>query len=309
MKSTIIKSENPSDRNRGIAFLLSFLFTGLGQIYNGNFSKGMIFFIFRILTLLIIPFYAILYKDNFSVLFFLTAIGLHVLTWLICSFESLFTVKSNLSYNLRKYNNIIIYLIYIIVTSGLLFLSFFIICFFFLIDKVQSDMMHPSIIKNDYILINKYSVKEANIGDIVSFISDEKDKMLIGRILARPGDLIKQEKNDIFINDSPLIRGIFSEEELKKTGIKNEENLFYEINNNKKYPVIIKPNDNIKSKSKPVSVKDNELFITYDNRNADSEYFLIDKNKLTGIVHGILYSKNINRIFNKPYILVKNPLF
>ena len=187
---------------------------------------------------LIIPFYLMLYKNNFSILFFLIAIGLHILIWFITPIESLFYAKSNISYNLRKYNNCIFYFIYAALTAALLFLSFYLIKLFFSIEEVQISNMNPSLVKNDFILINKYSLKDAETGDIIRFQLNESDRIFFGRIIALAGDSIRSENNELLINDIPLMHGIIPDVELKKTGIKNQEDLFYEVNNKRKYHFI-----------------------------------------------------------------------
>ncbi|MCI0453925.1 MAG: hypothetical protein L0Y68_02880 [Candidatus Dadabacteria bacterium] len=40
-------------KNPGIAAVLSFFFTGLGQIYNGQIGKGILFIIFQIISILL----------------------------------------------------------------------------------------------------------------------------------------------------------------------------------------------------------------------------------------------------------------
>ena len=168
MKSAIIKSESSLKRYPVLAFALSFIFTGLGQIYNGDFSKGIVFFILRILSIVFIPLYVIL-QNNFSIIFVLAAVAVHLFVWLISSVEAMYSTKGKHAYNLKKYNTILFYIFYGIINSVLVVFSIFLIISLFSIYKIQTDDMNPILIKNDYILINKYAVKNTGAGDIIFF--------------------------------------------------------------------------------------------------------------------------------------------
>jgi TM2 domain-containing membrane protein YozV len=43
-------------KNPGVAAVLSFLITGLGQIYNGNIGKGIVLFLIQIVNLALMSF-------------------------------------------------------------------------------------------------------------------------------------------------------------------------------------------------------------------------------------------------------------
>ena len=301
MKSKIIKSESSLRRYPVLAFILSFFFTGLGQIYNGDFSKGIVFFILRILTLLIIPLYVLMRSDGIPILFFISAIAIHVLIWLISPLESICSAKNNLVFNLRKYNSFLFYFVYGIVISVLLILSCFLIQLFFSIEEIVTNNMKPTLIKNEYVLINKYNAGNAGAGDIVTFSLD--GMVRIGRIIAQPGELIKKIGKDLYINDAPLSYGIFTKIEIEKLGIDNSEDLFYEINGIKKYPVILRPSTAEKASDiKPFFLGNDELFVAFDNRSSNVVYNKIRLEAVKGIVEGIIYSERFERILNKPYL-------
>ncbi|MFH0977600.1 MAG: signal peptidase I [Spirochaetota bacterium] len=303
MKSEIIKSESSLKRYRTLAFALSFVFTGLGQIYNGDLSRGIVFFIVRILSLLFIPVYLIIQKD-FSVLFVLTAAGLHILVWLISPIEAMQSAKGQNAYNLKKYNSVSFYLLYTFVNSVLVILSVFLMTSFFSIEKIETDNMNPALLKNDYILVNKYAAGHIDIGNIILFSS--KNGIIEGRIIGRDGDTVSKKQNYFYINDGALSYNIFSKSELTAMGLTNSEDLFFEVNGKRRYPVKLKPGkDKNAPFIKPVTLGSNELFIAFDNRSKDDSFEVIKTDSVIGRAEGIIYSKNISRIFNRLFLAVE----
>lgn len=68
-----------SRKNEGVAAVLSFLFTGLGQIYNGQIGKGLIFVLIGIML--------------FITIFFLIGLVLYPIFWIYNIYDAYDTVK------------------------------------------------------------------------------------------------------------------------------------------------------------------------------------------------------------------------
>ena len=131
MKNRIITSTIPLKRSPVTAFILSFIFTGLGQIYNGDLSRGIVFFVLRILSLVIIPFYAVLKCADSCLSFFVIALAFHIIIWIASPFESLIGARRKGAENKKTYNSIIFYFVYTILSIVLLMLSVLFVSFFF----------------------------------------------------------------------------------------------------------------------------------------------------------------------------------
>jgi signal peptidase I len=303
MKSAIIKSESELIRYPVLAFALSFIFTGLGQIYNGDFSKGIVFFILRILSIIFIPLYVIL-QNNFSIIFILSAVAVHLFVWLISSVEAMYSTKGKYAYNLKKYNTILFYIFYGIINTVFVIFSFFLIISLFSIKKIQTDDMNPLLLKNDYILINKYASKNAGVGEIIFFSS--KSDLIAGRIIAGDADMISKKGNNYYINDSALSYSIISKLELEKMGLSNSEDLFLEINGEKKYPVKLKSGKNKGTRTiESIALGKGEFLIAFDNRSKNDFHEAVSLNSVVGRVEGIIFSKELKRIFNTMYLYGK----
>lgn len=87
---------------------------------------------------------------------------------------------------------------------------------------VKNYSMSPTLQENDFLIINRFLYKrsEPKRGDIVVFQSnlktdDGKDKLLIKRVIAIPGDEIVIKDGDVFINGTILkedyISGVYTE--------------------------------------------------------------------------------------------------
>ena len=296
MKSAIIKSQTSLRRYPILAFIMSFLFTGLGQMYNGDFSKGIALFILRIFSLIFVPLYVII-QNKFSMIVVIVAAAVHLFVWIFSSAEAASSAKDKLAYNLKRYNSFLLYIVYMLINSGLMTFCILLIISLFSINQVTTDDMNPSLLKNDYILINKYAAKIVVPGDIISFHSN--NSLLTGRLLAANPDMVTVKAKNYFINDSALTYSVIPKPVMEKLGLANSEDLFFEINGEKKYPVLIKPEKKIKDRTvESIIPGTEELFIAFDNRVKNNSHFTVNAGFITGRVEGIVYSKEIKKIFN-----------
>lgn len=297
MKSTIIKSESSLRRYPLPAFAMSFLFTGLGQIYNGDFSKGIVLFILRIISLIFIPLYVII-QNSFSIIPALTAALFHIGIWIFSSVEAMHSAKDKRSFNLKKYNSILLYIFYIIINSAFVAFSIFLIISLFSVQKIDTDDMNPALLKNDYILINKYAAKKIAPGDVI--LLSLNNKLIAGRIIASDADMVSKKGNNYYINDAALSYTVISKPELEKLGLPNSEDIFFEINGEKKYPVLIKSgNKNNEKIAEPINLGKGEFLIAFDNRIKNGSWETVAQDSVIGRVEGILYRKDIKSIFSR----------
>ncbi len=302
MKNDIIKSERDMQRYPKHAFVLSFFFTGLGQIYNGDLSKGIVFYALRVLTLLIIPISTILKSIDSYISFFVFAIVLHIVFWLLSPLEAIYGAEGKDAVNLKRYNSLLFYSIYGVLSTGILICSFLFVSLFISTETIGTNRMNPTILDEECILINRYAINNLDIGDVVVYT--DKGVNNISRIIAKEGDTLRYENNAYHINDTQLQLGILTGIEQERMGLENSEDLFYEVNGRRKYPVrvsMIKSPD-VPKKSTIISVEQNMLLLSIDDRTKDNPYFIIDRSQVNGKVEGILYSSKFTRLLLQPYL-------
>ncbi len=303
MKKDIIKSESDLPRDQRIAFALSFFFTGLGQIYNGDFSKGIVFLALRILSLLIIPISGALKSIDSFISFFVIAFVFHAIFWILSPIEAMFGARGKDSVNLKRYNSLFFYSIYGTLSTGLLIFSFIFVTLFISIERIDTNRMNPTFLEDEYILVNRYAHKDLDVGDVVIYSNNGTNS--IGRIIAKENETFRQEGNAYYINDTPLQLGIVAEPESDELGLENSENLFVEVNGRRRYPVIVNmpesPTD--RDQGKTVFVLPGMLMLSIDNRMKDDPYHTIESKQISGNVEGVLYSSKFSRLLTQPYLM------
>jgi signal peptidase I len=75
------------------------------------------------------------------------------------------------------------------------------------VARVDGSSMLPTLHNNDRLIVNKlaYRWHRPQIGDIVMVASpDEPDRMLVKRIVAGPGDIVRSEDGRVYRNDTPI---------------------------------------------------------------------------------------------------------
>lgn len=199
------KAHGVKKRNLWIAGLFSFLLAGLGQIYNGQALKGVIYFIVAQL----VAFPPLVYMSVKGI------ISLKIIFWvLIASFivEAIIVIDAILvarrlkAYTLRWFNRWYVYLI-IILIIGVPFLFIPTATLFPQSYKVPSESMEPQLLRGDYFFASG-KVDNIRRGDIVVFyLNGNNEKMYVKRVIGLPGDHVVVTKGgEVILNDQPLIR-------------------------------------------------------------------------------------------------------
>ncbi|HEA64615.1 MAG TPA: signal peptidase I [Candidatus Aminicenantes bacterium] len=258
-----------------MAAILSSLSPGLGQLYNGQIIKGIIF----LLSLILLPIimFRIGLHYSFYGLAFILLISMFFLLFIIG--EGFFTAIKKKEFILKPYNKLYIYLLIILLIN-----SFVLIPKNFLMNKVlglssyklPTGSMEPTLSIGDYLVTDsKYFKKnELQRGDLVVFQSPEDPaKIFIKRIIALEGEKIEIKSKQVYIDDIPFPEG-------------------YKLHlDNKVYP----GRDNFG----PVIVPSDHCFVLGDNRDKsmDSRHWdsLLIKN-IKGKPLYIYWARDITRI-------------
>lgn len=279
-----------------IAFLLSLFFPGFSQMYNGNPARGFIYLSARVILLLMIPAYMALYSRDSYLYFTIIMIILQILLNIISPIEAIYTAIKYRGIGIKWYNSIFAYFIYGVINLFIIIILISIILSFLSIKRVTDENMSPAIMPGEYVLINKFNLQRIKRGDVV--ICNQNDRNSIGRVIAISGDTVRSDSTKFYVNDVPLSIGVFADEDLLQMGLPNTENLFFEVNDNRRYPIIILHQKNHNRKSiKPIKMKDTEIFIVNDNRLSENNTAIIKHDDILGRVEGIIYSKILSRLF------------
>jgi len=198
------------ERKPLFALALSFLLTGMGQVYNGKLRKGILFFA----ASLIVPF----------VLFQLSVVGpdqtpiiLLVLSLVADPGISIWAAvdawkhakRWGKNYRLKIYNKLFVY---ILVVVGVYFLFFARIVdwrklqFLTIPYRWVTGSMAPTILPGDFILADQridHSSENLGLrrGELVVFkLPSDKSRHVVKRVIGLPGDEIELRGMELFVN-------------------------------------------------------------------------------------------------------------
>lgn len=203
------RNEVRRDRKWWIAGLLSFFVPGLGQVYNGEATKGLFYyFLLSVWGGLV---FSLLYeilkhpttRTSLGILFLLVSITLAA--YLFITFESIRrAIRIGTGHVLKPYNRWYIYLIVILVVTGVdQCVSFAVRDNILQPYQIPTESMQPTIEAGDHVLCNQlyYRFHNPQREDLVIFNSptNESDRY-IKRIVGMPGDEIELRENVLFLN-------------------------------------------------------------------------------------------------------------
>lgn len=180
-----------------LAFLLSLVFTGLGQVYNGDWKKGILFLAPIYPIIILLAFLGIL--ESFSGF---VAIGISIICYKIAiAVEAYIKARKLNAAQEVASKSVLLYLSFLIGGGALLLTGAISSRYItgYNTYRMASASMEPNLLAKEAILFSKIEPTEISHGDIVSYTKD--DALYIGRLIGLPGDTIE------IINDRAVING------------------------------------------------------------------------------------------------------
>ena len=291
-----LKKERTNSRKKLLAFLLSALVPGLGQLYNGQHRKSAIY-AFGLLTLPI-GFNLLGLKPYFWA--YAVLIILIFVLRLVIAIEAALTASRTKEYQLKNYNKWYFYLAivpiwYIAVYAGesvsetTRYKSF----------RVSSDAGNPNLIAGDYVLgdFGFYNSKQPEYGDLIVFSIPNAGSQVF-RIVGMPNDTLnlvnqlvkyKNKQSGATLVSNLTCKGIETEEfiETLPNGFK------YRIYRNKI------PFDAAGATIQNIIVPTDSYFVLGDNRDfsADSRFVgFIHRQQIQGKLLSLYFSTDFSKI-------------
>jgi signal peptidase I len=184
-------------RNPWISGLISIFAPGLGQIYNGQFNKGIIFYIFPYFLLMIVGFTGISTNfTGFALLFVCIT-----LFRLYCIIDAIWWSRKLKRYYLKPYNSWYYHLIiwafmcggtFVLSADSLLGIQTF---------SIPSSGQAPTIIPEDFVVadLKAYENKEIICGDILLY-KNARNEFICRRVVGLEGDKIEIRDGRLVIN-------------------------------------------------------------------------------------------------------------
>jgi len=187
-------------RNAILAFVLSLILPGLGQVYSGNSRRGYTVSLFGMTIVLLCGSILLNTFTGLIVLFII-----YLLWHVLAGIDSTFCV---LDRQLIKRATIWSYLGFIacILVFNSASLSLF-KKFFFEAFKIPSSTMEPTVKLHDYIITKRAGPFDSNLkrGDIVVFtLVDDPSTTILKRVVGLPGETIEVKGKEVLVNEVAL---------------------------------------------------------------------------------------------------------
>ena len=257
---------------------------GLGQVYNGQMTKGIIFFFATFLIIVLLSFTGL----QFHFYGLMTIIMLSLLFWLFIVLEAWFAAAKIKEIDLKAYNRWYIYLLIVFMTFGIDFISTgFLVKNVLRIRgyRIQSGSMRPTLRKGEYVMANikHHRSKRLRRGDLIVYkFPEDQSKEFLGRVIGLEGERLEIRNKRVYVNNSPLQEDYKSHEDSR---IFAEKDIPY--------------SDSIRDNYGPVIISWGSCFVLGDNRDNsyDSRYWgFLPLKSITGKASYLFLSADISRI-------------
>ncbi len=251
-----------------LAVLLSIAATGLGHIYSGHLTKGLVLFFVGFAFAPLIVMTANHATSTTVLVMILFSVLLIVLVYIYAVVDSYRSAKRAMHYQPKSYNQWPVYLLFILVSLTYpTSLSATIRDQVWQAFKIPSASMAPSVLPGDYIFLNKaiYNLKSISRGDIVVFIyPDDRRKFFIKRVVALPGDTVGIRNSVVWVNNKPLLQDSIAQPPETNFALGQNTRIVDETNGTAKYPILI--NGDQPENMAEITVPHGHCFVMGDNR-------------------------------------------
>jgi len=193
--ATIEAGEAPvKPRKPLVAFILSFLLTGLGQVYAGRMGRGLALF-FVSLVLEMIGTFALLPISQTERIFCLVVCGVAMVIWLYAIFDAVrLASRAPADYRLKDYNRVYVYVLFFLLqVPPAIAAAMYIRSDILTAYRMVGDGMAPEIRDGDRVLANHlaYRSEQVRRGDVVALINPNiRSRTSVRRVVALPGDRV-----------------------------------------------------------------------------------------------------------------------
>ena len=258
-----------------LALLLSLVTPGLGQIYNGQFKKGVSYLVGFLLVYIVFSF--LLFKFYGMICYLIIMVGL----FLFISLDALLGAIKLRAIALKSYNKWYIYLIIFLLGSVVIrpLLGWTIKNNIARAYKTPSSTMKPALLVGDHLIANMriYKSEKPKRGDIIIFeYPKDPSKDFIKRVIGMEQEKVEIVNNKIYINGKLL---------------DDPWGYFEDDSSTKGLPGL--------DRFGPVVVPKDSLFVLGDNRNnsQDSRFFgFVNIKKVKGKALYLYWAKDKSRI-------------
>ena len=258
-----------TSRNPLMAACMSLVLPGFGQLYNGHVNRGLLIFIaFCLCSVPLVLWVALSLPASLTLALVVLTVLVSLGLWLYGMIDAYRSAKLLSNYTLQSWQ------------MPAMYLAIFLVAIFFMLPlmtnyvkehqvesfHIPSRSMEPSVLKGDVLFTDKSynctrcrdSVKRGDIGVFV--YPNNRTLYYIKRVIGLPGDRIRIENQQVFINDKSLNTSV------AKVG---DKSIVTEKGAELAYQVQWALDDT--TTMKELIVPQGEVFVLGDNRSASND--------------------------------------
>ena len=270
-QKNIRETDYPNRRRPWIAVFLSLLMPGMGQIYCGSITNGLVLMLTVIMfsTMWMLIMIVDRVREGTPIAVSFVAWGFVLLATVVAAIDAYRRARrTRYDYVLKEYNNWGVYLgLLWICGAGTLGFTAIVKMNLFEAFRVPVNSMVPTMMAGDRAIANKmsYDHKNPEYGDVVLFKGPgNRRENYIKRVIALAGDTVEIKDCQLFINGKKLERKWVEKKMIQMGKQKVEGDVFLETNGNARYKIFISDQ---KKDFGPMTVPDYHCFLMGDNRN------------------------------------------
>lgn len=277
--------ESKKRRSPFIAAVLSLITPGLGQIYNGEIRKGLIFYLALTYCFPLI----LLARLQYSFVGMIVVMIALITSCFASSVEAFFTARKKEEIVLKSYSKWYFYILFVIIAFSInagiegITKADFRTLMGTKAYKMASGAMEPTILIGDRVIagLKYYDHHSPKRGDIIALKYPENpSRTLIKRVIAIENDTIESKDKTIYVNGKKL----------HEPYVQHVDNAIM--------PRDKGPRDNFG----PITVPKDKIFVMGDNRDEsyDSRFWgFLDKNQIKAKALYLYWSEKTSRIGKK----------
>lgn len=301
----IIGTVRDKERSPVLAALLSLFFTGLGQWYCGEACRAVVFLLLRLLPVICIPFMPFSASGGRLLHAVAVMAAASLVVWAGSSIDAYFLARRR-SVAPGRIASFPAYLLYafvvLVLTGGALAL----VGASFRLYVQRDNTMEPLLRSGDIILVSRFVAAPPAPGSPVVYRGEDRES--VARVAARPGDRAARRGAMLAVNGEFMLMGIYGDSESRLLGLENSPELFYEVNDGRKYPVKADTGSGRMTKYRGPSsaAGEGKIFVADDNR-VDREWFrTVAVESITGKVEGVIWGGSWRRSMLAPFVETGN---
>jgi hypothetical protein len=290
MADKIIQTLKTKERNPGVSFVLSLIFTGMGQMYNSDLVRGAAFCLLRAMPFLVLPAWILTRRPATTITAFFFFIAVVLAITIAAPLEALMRSRKIREMPVRVYNTNFFYILFGLVQVILTAVGVLIIVSFFSIELVRDEKAGPLLQPDEMVLINRYMPGGPRRGELIMMADGS-----VGRVVALGGDTVIYNDNVFFVNGGLLSLGYLTDEVIARFSAERED-ILSESNEGRKYPVKFKQSPSIAPQEIPRPMRKGIVLIAADTRLEQGFARVVQADAIQGRVEGILFSSKIIKI-------------